>query len=93
MIDDMTSIDFSDKIYTMTAKSLDQTFVKIFEHYLAIEPLTLDFSTSNPYSNKFITLIRLLRLPVTFYNHSLIIEIDDSIGFVVKIDYQTKSDR
>ncbi|KAK8579314.1 hypothetical protein V6N12_069641 [Hibiscus sabdariffa] len=63
----------------------------IFGHYLTVEPWIVDFSTSQPYPSKIIAWIRLLGLPTTLYKRSLITEIDECIGRVILIDYQTES--
>ncbi|KAK8993602.1 hypothetical protein V6N11_007829 [Hibiscus sabdariffa] len=62
-----------------------------FGHYLTVEPWTPDFSPSQPFPSKVIALIQLLELPTTLYKHLLIEEIENCIGPVTHIDYQTES--
>ncbi|KAL4386788.1 hypothetical protein GQ457_09G010950 [Hibiscus cannabinus] len=50
-----------------------------------------NFSPSQPYPSKVIAWIRRHGLPATLYKRSLIKEIGNCIGHVVRIDYQTKS--
>ncbi|KAK8563441.1 hypothetical protein V6N12_035587 [Hibiscus sabdariffa] len=63
----------------------------IFGHYLTVEPWSPDFSPSQPYPSKVVTWIRLPGLSATLYKWSLIEEIGNCIGLVVRIDYQTES--
>ncbi|KAL4354895.1 hypothetical protein GQ457_06G021910 [Hibiscus cannabinus] len=63
----------------------------IFRHYLIVEPWSPDFSPSQPFPSKVVAWIRLPGLPATLYKRSLIEEIGNCIGHVVRIDYQTES--
>ncbi|KAL4324934.1 hypothetical protein GQ457_11G026940 [Hibiscus cannabinus] len=65
----------------------------IFGSYLTVEPWSEDFSTAQPHPRKVIAWIRLPGLPVTLYKRSIIQEIGECIGSVVRIDYQTDSGR
>ncbi|XP_039030243.1 uncharacterized protein LOC120164645 [Hibiscus syriacus] len=62
----------------------------LFGHYLTVEPWTSGFSTTSPFPSKIMVWIRLPGLPVTLYKKSLITEIGESIGPVIKLDYQTE---
>ncbi|KAK8593713.1 hypothetical protein V6N12_045788 [Hibiscus sabdariffa] len=64
----------------------------IFGHYLTVEPWSPDFSPSQPYPSKVIAWLRLPGLPTTLYKCSLIEEIGNYIGPVIRIDYQTEND-
>ncbi|KAK8495558.1 hypothetical protein V6N12_073333 [Hibiscus sabdariffa] len=63
----------------------------IFGHYLIVEPWSTYFSTSQPHLTKVIAWVRLLGLSVTLYKRSLIAEIGEYVGRVIKIDYQTEN--
>ncbi|KAE8689902.1 hypothetical protein F3Y22_tig00110931pilonHSYRG00264 [Hibiscus syriacus] len=65
----------------------------IFGSYLTIELWSLDFSLSQPFPRKVKGWIRLSGLPVTLYKLSIIKEIGECIGPVIRIDYQTDSGR
>ncbi|KAL4388104.1 hypothetical protein GQ457_09G011910 [Hibiscus cannabinus] len=65
----------------------------IFGYYLTVEPWSPDFSISQLYPRKIVAWIRLPGLPVTLYKRNLIEEIGESIGLVIKIDFQTESGR
>ncbi|KAL4303003.1 hypothetical protein GQ457_10G018810 [Hibiscus cannabinus] len=65
----------------------------IFGHYIAVEPWSKDFTTSQPYPSKIIAWIRMPGLPVTLYKPSLITELGECIGRVIKLDYQTERGR
>ncbi|KAL4280959.1 hypothetical protein GQ457_03G040380 [Hibiscus cannabinus] len=65
----------------------------IFGYYLTVEPWSPDFSTSQLHPRKIIAWVRLPGLPVTLYKRNLISEIGESIGPVIKIDFQTESGR
>ncbi|KAK9032606.1 hypothetical protein V6N11_056866 [Hibiscus sabdariffa] len=60
----------------------------VFGHYLTIEPWTIDFSPIKPNSNKVVAWVRFLGLPITLYKRSLLTEIRNCIGCVIKLDYQ-----
>ncbi|KAK9018022.1 hypothetical protein V6N11_001012 [Hibiscus sabdariffa] len=62
----------------------------IFGHYLTVQQWSSDFSTSSPYPTKVMVWIRLPGLPVPLYKKSLIEEIGESIGHVIKLDSQTE---
>ncbi|KAK8983179.1 hypothetical protein V6N11_057933 [Hibiscus sabdariffa] len=59
-----------------------------FGHYLIIEQWTPDFSPSQSYPSKVVTWMRVPGLPATLYKRSLIKEIGNFIGLVIRIDYQ-----
>ncbi|KAL4369386.1 hypothetical protein GQ457_05G024870 [Hibiscus cannabinus] len=63
----------------------------IFGYYISVEPWTEDFTTTQPHPSYIITWIRLSGLPVTLYKHSLITELGECIGRVLKLDYQTET--
>ncbi|KAK8589239.1 hypothetical protein V6N12_023642 [Hibiscus sabdariffa] len=93
-------MDIENEYFLVTFKSrVDYTIAvsggpwMLFEHYLVVEPWTVDFSTSQPHPNHVVAWIRLLGLPVTLYQKSMIMAIGGSIRPVVKIDYQTESGR
>ncbi|KAE8680727.1 hypothetical protein F3Y22_tig00111372pilonHSYRG00241 [Hibiscus syriacus] len=65
----------------------------IFGHYLTVEPWSPDFTSSQLFPSRIVAWIRLLGLPITLYKCSLITEIGECIGKVVKIDYQTETGR
>ncbi|XP_039061888.1 uncharacterized protein LOC120206244 [Hibiscus syriacus] len=65
----------------------------IFRHYLTVEPWSPDFSSSQLFPHRIVAWIRLPGLPVTLYKCSLITEIGECIGKVVKIYYQTETGR
>ncbi|KAK9046473.1 hypothetical protein V6N11_052360 [Hibiscus sabdariffa] len=63
----------------------------VFGHYLTVEPWTPDFSPTQPHPSKVVAWIRLPGLPATLYKRSLIEEIGNCIGPVIRIDYQTEN--
>ncbi|KAK8569199.1 hypothetical protein V6N12_007731 [Hibiscus sabdariffa] len=65
----------------------------VFGHYLTVEPWTTNFSSAKPHPSKVMAWIRLPGLPITLYKRSLISEIGDCIGRVIKLDYQTEGGR
>ncbi|KAK8494404.1 hypothetical protein V6N12_002353 [Hibiscus sabdariffa] len=65
----------------------------MFSHYVSVEPWTEDFSTTQPYPSNIVAWIHLPGLPVTLYKCSLVIELGECIGRVLKLDYQTETGR
>ncbi|KAL4364167.1 hypothetical protein GQ457_04G022410 [Hibiscus cannabinus] len=65
----------------------------VFGHYVSVEPWSEDFSTAQPYPSNIVAWIRLPGLPVTLYKRSLITELGECIGRVLKLDYQTETGR
>ncbi|KAK8521568.1 hypothetical protein V6N12_031462 [Hibiscus sabdariffa] len=65
----------------------------IFGYYLTIEPWSPNFSTSQLHPRKIVAWVRLPGLPVTLYKRNIISKIGESIGPVIKIDFQTESGR
>ncbi|KAL4354587.1 hypothetical protein GQ457_06G029720 [Hibiscus cannabinus] len=65
----------------------------VFGHYVFVEPWSEDFSTAQPYPSNIVAWIRLPGLPVTLYKRSLITELGECIGRVLKLDYQTETGR
>ncbi|GMJ09311.1 hypothetical protein HRI_004600300 [Hibiscus trionum] len=65
----------------------------VFGHYLTVQPWMPLFSTSTPYPSSVMAWIRLPGLPVIMYKKNLIAEIGESIGEVIRIDYQTEHGR
>ncbi|XP_039018362.1 uncharacterized protein LOC120149703 [Hibiscus syriacus] len=63
----------------------------IFRYYLTVEPWSPNFTSSQLFPSRIVAWIRLPGLPVTLYKRSLIVEIGECIGKVVKIDYQTET--
>ncbi|XP_039009957.1 uncharacterized protein LOC120138570 [Hibiscus syriacus] len=65
----------------------------IFGHYLTVEPWSPDFTSSQLFPSRIVAWIRLPGLSATLYKRSLITNIGECIGKVVKIDYKTETDR
>ncbi|KAK9042856.1 hypothetical protein V6N11_071211 [Hibiscus sabdariffa] len=65
----------------------------IFGHYLTVDPWTADFSATVPFPTKVVVWIRLPGLPVILYKKSIITEIGECIGPVVKMDFHTECGR
>ncbi|KAK8529357.1 hypothetical protein V6N12_060140 [Hibiscus sabdariffa] len=95
VVDGLISIQFSDRIQALAEKNFLTVLADgpwtIFGHYLTGEPWSPDFSPSQPHPSRVIAWIRLPGLPATLYKRSLIEEIGNCIGHVVRIDYQTES--
>ncbi|KAK9025195.1 hypothetical protein V6N11_065091 [Hibiscus sabdariffa] len=63
----------------------------VFGYYILVEPWTKDFTTAQPYPSKIIAWICLPGLPMTLYKRSLITELGECIGRVLKLDYRTET--
>ncbi|KAK9008984.1 hypothetical protein V6N11_080460 [Hibiscus sabdariffa] len=60
----------------------------IFGHCLTVQQWSPDFSTVTPYPTKVMVWIRLPGLPVPLYKKGIIEAIGESIGPMIKLDYQ-----
>ncbi|KAK8502910.1 hypothetical protein V6N12_054137 [Hibiscus sabdariffa] len=60
----------------------------IFGHYLTVQQWSPEFSTATSHPTQVMVWISLPGLPVPLYKKSLIEEIGESIGHVIKLDYQ-----
>ncbi|KAK9019628.1 hypothetical protein V6N11_054143 [Hibiscus sabdariffa] len=65
----------------------------VFGHYLTVEPWIVDFSSAKPHPNKVVAWIHLPGLSITLYKRSLISEIGECIGRVIKLYYQIEGGR
>ncbi|KAK8993152.1 hypothetical protein V6N11_033256 [Hibiscus sabdariffa] len=69
-------------------KALSEGPWTIFGHYLTVQQWSPDFSTITPYPTRVMVWIRLPGLPVPLYKKSIIEAIGESIGPMIKLDYQ-----
>ncbi|XP_039036627.1 uncharacterized protein LOC120173595 [Hibiscus syriacus] len=63
----------------------------IYGSYLTVQPWSRNFSTSEKHPLQVIAWLRLPGLPYRYYNTMLIRTIANTIGRVIKIDYNTKA--
>ncbi|KAK5839595.1 hypothetical protein PVK06_008403 [Gossypium arboreum] len=63
----------------------------MYGQYLTMQPWTIDFSSLQLYPSIVITWIRLSSLSGYMYKRRIIEEIEDMVGKVVKLDYNTNS--
>ncbi|XP_039063545.1 uncharacterized protein LOC120208315 [Hibiscus syriacus] len=63
----------------------------IYGSYLTVQPWSKNFSTSKKHPSQVIAWLRLPVLPYRYYNTMLIRTIANTIGRVIKIDYNTKA--
>ncbi|KAK8574766.1 hypothetical protein V6N12_062448 [Hibiscus sabdariffa] len=92
-IDGLISIDFSDRILSLAEKALIRQLLLSCWDVDWVDPWTADFSSTVPFPAKVVVWIRLPGLSVTLYKKSIITEIGECIGPVVKMDFQTECGR
>ncbi|MBA0586111.1 hypothetical protein Gorai_016864, partial [Gossypium raimondii] len=99
IIDSVPSIDFFDRVFSLIQKIMENTLVvkflgrkigynALWNKYLMVQPWSPQFTPLEPFPHNFVAWMRILGLLGTLHKKSILKEIGEMIGIVIKIDLQ-----
>ncbi|PPD73161.1 hypothetical protein GOBAR_DD29920 [Gossypium barbadense] len=101
IVNGITTINFSYRIKKILFKEMEKTSTDdydrvlsqgswiIYDQYLTVQTWTKDFNPMQPYPLVVMTWIRLSGLPRYMYKKAILEAIDNMIGKVIKLNFQT----